>query len=148
MGKGKFDDNRGYSLVELVVVILMLAIIVVALAPQVLKWVDNSRISVDYQNYDTLVSAADISITNENALLESYKNPIELVSTESGESWHILDTSTDWDSVKKMMDEHLGSNWEMTYRPTSNDVPTGGYKIRIENGHVYRDIEPYVAEKS
>ncbi|MCI5848904.1 MAG: type II secretion system GspH family protein, partial [Lachnoclostridium sp.] len=33
-------NNKGFSLVELIVVVLIMAIIAVALAPQVMKWVN------------------------------------------------------------------------------------------------------------
>lgn len=60
-------DNKGFSLVELIVVVLIMAIIAVALAPQVLKWVNNSRISNDIALKDTVVSAAQTALTNEEA---------------------------------------------------------------------------------
>ena len=41
------EDNRGFSLIELIVVVLIMAIIAVALAPQVMKWVENSRVASD-----------------------------------------------------------------------------------------------------
>lgn len=43
--------NKGFSLVELIVVVLILGIISVALAPQVMKWVGTSR-----ENSDTYVA--------------------------------------------------------------------------------------------
>lgn len=51
-------DNRGFSLVELIVVILIMAIIAVALAPQVMKWVGESRDSTDKTNIAALKTAA------------------------------------------------------------------------------------------
>ena len=50
-------DNKGFSLVELIVVVLIMAIIAVALAPQVMKWVNNSRITAD-QNAAGNIKAA------------------------------------------------------------------------------------------
>ena len=61
-------NNKGFSLVELIVVVLIMAIIAVALAPQVMKWVENSRKSTDIENYNALVEAANVASTNENFL--------------------------------------------------------------------------------
>lgn len=61
-------NNKGFSLVELIVVVLIMAIIAVALAPQVMKWVENSRKSTDIENYNALVEAANVASTNENYL--------------------------------------------------------------------------------
>ena len=60
-------DNKGFSLVELIVVVLIMAIIAVALAPQILKWVNNSRISADNDTMQQLVSNCQTTLTNEAA---------------------------------------------------------------------------------
>jgi len=61
-------NNKGFSLVELIVVVLIMAIIAVALAPQVMKWVENSRKSNDITNYNALVEAANIAGTSESVI--------------------------------------------------------------------------------
>ena len=43
--KDKKRNNKGFSLVELIVVILIMAVLAVALAPQVMKWVGNARLA-------------------------------------------------------------------------------------------------------
>ncbi len=55
-------NNKGFSLVELIVVVLIMAIIAVALAPQVMKWVDKSRQATDVSNYDALISVAQLAL--------------------------------------------------------------------------------------
>ena len=60
-------NNKGFSLVELIVVVLIMAIIAVALAPQVMKWVENSRISTDCDTYDGLIANIQVALTDKNA---------------------------------------------------------------------------------
>lgn len=59
-------DNKGFSLVELIVVVLIMAIIAVALAPQILKWVNNSRISADQNTMQTVIGDLQTALANED----------------------------------------------------------------------------------
>jgi prepilin-type N-terminal cleavage/methylation domain-containing protein len=68
-------NNKGFSLVELIVVILIMAVLAVALAPQVMKWVGNARKAADRQTVDAIVSgvqlaAAQGTVTDYNIKIE------------------------------------------------------------------------------
>lgn len=52
-------NNKGFSLVELIIVIAIMAILIVVLAPQYLKYVERSRNSTDLQNARTLMTAVE-----------------------------------------------------------------------------------------
>ena len=60
-------NNKGFSLVELIVVILIMAIIAVALAPQVMKWVGRSSESTDENNTATIKSAVSTAVADYQA---------------------------------------------------------------------------------
>ena len=75
-------NNKGFSLVELIVVVLIMAIIAVALAPQVMKWVENSRKSTDIENYNALIEAANVAATNEK-VIEELKTGTQTISMTS-----------------------------------------------------------------
>lgn len=52
-------NNKGFSLVELIIVIAIMAILIVVLAPQYLKYVERSRNSTDLQNVTTIKTAIE-----------------------------------------------------------------------------------------
>jgi len=49
--------NKGFSLVELIIVIAIMAILVGVLAPQLIKYIEKSKVSSDTQCADTVHSA-------------------------------------------------------------------------------------------
>lgn len=53
-------NNKGFSLVELIVVIAIMAVLVGVLAPQFIKYVERSRISTDIQNMDQIKTAVEV----------------------------------------------------------------------------------------
>lgn len=55
--KQKSLTNKGFSLVELIIVIAIMAVLVGVLAPQFLKYVERSRKSTDCQNATSIVTA-------------------------------------------------------------------------------------------
>ena len=101
-------NNKGFSLVELIVVVLIMAIIAVALAPQVMKWVENSRKSTDIENYNALVEAANVASTNE-AYLKVVADEV-ITMGASGSSIGATAGATQLDAI---LDETL-PGWDKT----------------------------------
>lgn len=56
----KQKNNKGFSLVELIVVIAIMAVLVGVLAPQFIKYVERSRQSTDLQNVEELKNAVEV----------------------------------------------------------------------------------------
>ncbi len=60
-------DNKGFSLVELIVVIAIMAVLMGVLAPTLIGNIEKSRESTDLQNLDTIRGAAVTAMANEAA---------------------------------------------------------------------------------
>lgn len=54
-------NNKGFSLVELIIVIAIMAVLIGVLAPQYIKYVERSRESADLDNYQIIVDALNIN---------------------------------------------------------------------------------------
>ncbi|MEG2232178.1 MAG: prepilin-type N-terminal cleavage/methylation domain-containing protein, partial [Lachnospiraceae bacterium] len=60
MNKKKKRNNRGFSLVELIIVIAIMAVLVGVMAPQFFKYIERSRKSTDVQNVASIVTALQV----------------------------------------------------------------------------------------
>lgn len=59
--KQKNLTNKGFSLVELIIVIAIMAVLVGVLAPQYIKYVEKSRVSADAQQVGGIYRSYDCS---------------------------------------------------------------------------------------
>ncbi len=90
----KKKDNKGFSLVELIVVILIMAVIAVALAPQVMKWVGTSKENTDKNNIGQIESAVNAGVADYMAQNNTAKVPAIVLQVDSKNSKLVL-TGTD-----------------------------------------------------
>ena len=136
-------NNKGFSLVELIVVVLIMAIIAVALAPQVMKWVENSRKSTDAQNYDSIVSAANIALSNELVYRDvaGAANNIQIIATTTNSNYAVNNDVTN--SIETQMGGTLGTSWKTDIKVKASVLdsigPDGnatapGYEINVIKG--------------
>lgn len=56
----KENANKGFSLVELIIVVAIMAVLMGVLGPQYMKFVEKSRMSTDKQNVDAMISALQV----------------------------------------------------------------------------------------
>lgn len=82
-------SNKGFSLVELIIVIAIMAILVGVLAPQYLKYVEKSRHSADADTLDSLYTACTTAASDPS--LQNVPTTAGSVSwgsaTQGGTNW-------------------------------------------------------------
>ena len=89
----KKKDNKGFTLVELVIVVAILAILVGLLAPQYTKYVEKSRKAADASNLENMVTAFKTAGTE-------FKKGADAVAATS--------------DLGKLMISYAGKDWQKT----------------------------------
>ena len=67
----KKSDNKGFSLVELIIVIAIMAVLVAVLTPQLLKYVERSRVARDNTNLDEVERSISLALSDEATYLKT-----------------------------------------------------------------------------
>ena len=67
MKKVRENSQKGFSLIELIIVIAIMAVLVAVLAPQFLKYVERARNATDIANATEIVEALQVYATDPDA---------------------------------------------------------------------------------
>ncbi len=114
-------NNKGFSLVELIVVIAIMAVLVGILAPQFLKYVEKSRLQKDNTAISEIANAAKTACAEEDVLdaMGSTAAHLSLTTlTGSGQGYKIsVITPTE---LQKEMQNTLGAEVKISSKTYTN----------------------------
>ena len=96
--KQKNLTNKGFSLVELIIVIAIMAVLVGVLAPQYIKYVEKSRASADAQQVEEFTGAMTVLASDVDVTLDSTKT-YTVTSDTTGKITISNDLKTIFDSL-------------------------------------------------
>lgn len=120
----KKTNNKGFSLVELIIVIAIMAILVGVLAPQYLKYVEKSRVSADMDQLDSVYTACTTAAADPELTDVPGNNASGTLSSGGSGTWtsEVCDTIGSTDGKLKWKSKRSGGS--ATSKPAGDKEPT------------------------
>ena len=125
----KKKDSKGFTLVELVIVVAILAILVGILAPQYTKYVEKSRKSADVSNLENLVTAFKTAAADGSTNIVAGTYAIEVTTTGSSAGAGTAAepyTVTQNTDLETLLGSFAGSDWKNTKLKSAKWTATKG----------------------
>ena len=116
-------NNKGFSLVELIVVVAIMAVLVGVLAPAYLKYVENSRIQKDVSAIGEVVNAIEIAMADEDVNKDTTTKEFTITGTLT-----FTASAAAGDKLQNELSSTIG-----TVTLTSNGLKAAPIKITVAN---------------
>lgn len=141
--------NKGFSLVELIIVIAIMAILAGALAPALIKYINKSRLSTDIQTGQTIATGITTALSDETAYdnCSNVTSAKAVTAMDGSDFKDAVNETVNVDNVKvkakkDMKGSALDSGFYYTVDPTAN---TCSVFMKTAGGS-FLEVYPNVAE--
>jgi prepilin-type N-terminal cleavage/methylation domain-containing protein len=136
-------NNKGFSLVELIVVIAIMAVLMAVLAPSLLRYVENSRKQKDASAASEVLNAVNIALSTESinteAINKAGTNPSFDIDVTSGDANLGCGSGTDLENLRTELQASVGTVTfssktykDAKYRITIKDDGSGAMKATAQ----------------
>lgn len=125
------SSNKGFSLVELIIVIAIMAILIAVMGPQLIKYVEKANIEADQSTLDAIYKAVEYARIDPNVLMDAASQP-QIDSLETPQKLETLLAPSDTVFTQTVLDT-LG--WD--------DLNQATYEAALKSSHA-SDCEIYV----
>lgn len=131
-------NNKGFSLVELIIVIAIMAILVGVMAPQLMKYIEKSNVSSDVQLCDAVRTALVTSLSDPEVFMATDNSVHQIAAVQSGnvQDFTMMGGNTAFvRSMKDILGFSVFQNGDYRDYMRSTPATTNGYfVVQATNG--------------
>lgn len=133
-------NNKGFSLVELIIVIAIMAVLMGVLAPQYLKYVRSSKVSTDITNAENIATAVSTAVADGDLSIIKITSGTATAGGGTVELIREPGTGGNPDRVVYLPDSKVspGTSWKLTY-----DAVNGMTKIELGGTEIWPNSNNY-----
>lgn len=119
------NDQKGFSLIELIVVVAIMAALVGILAPTYLSYLEKTRIQKDESAADEIFRTAELVVYSGECSVSE-----QVVATFDASGISINATSISNQRKEELLKEHFGTDYQ-SIKPVSRKYENRSYSVQI-----------------